>query len=332
MSICVTAFNAAMEPCIGGTLDDHLSGSIFLSEQVPVDTEFRIDVEYISGTLFGNCSGPKEITSIFLTVNSGESFAIASCYQFINANGATICNVELIDSPYPLCGTTTTSSTTTQPVEPPLIETLSFNLNSSFNGVGTYYIYNSPSCQTDLILSGTTNIVNNTSNIVITDSIEYNQNISIKFIDSKGCDVCGDFEITPTTTTTTTTSTTTTLINTFTNGSDIGTLIVSSGSGYNIFLSGSPFTMSPNPTTTSPATISMNGSNALSTISFTLGGTTNATAFSNMVITDGVNNYNAIVSGGGGTGPIVISFNIGTQLGRTFTWLTSANNEVNIQF
>jgi hypothetical protein len=207
---------------------------------------------------------------------------------------------------------------------------ISFDVNSIYDGEGIYLIYNAPECdESYFILSGITNIVSGSTSVNISEPLNLNENISIKFIDSEICVVCQNFEIT---TGSTTTTSTTTVINTFTNGDDVGTLFVTSGSGYNIFLTGSPFIMSPNPTTTSPATISMNGSNALSTISFTLGGTTNATAFSNMIITDGINNYNAIVSGGSGTGPIVVSFNIGTELGRTFTWLTSANNEVNIQF
>jgi len=90
------------------------------------------------------------------------------------------------------------------------IGNISFNVNSTFDGEGVYRIFNEPGCNlSDLILSGTTNIINDTANVNITEPLNLNENISIEFIDSKGCDVCNDFEITIPTGTTTTTSTTT---------------------------------------------------------------------------------------------------------------------------
>jgi len=81
---------------------------------------------------------------------------------------------------------------------------ISFNVNSTFDGEGVYRIFSEPGCDLFyLILSGTTNIVNGTANINITE-LSLNENISIEFIDSKGCDVCNDFEITISTTSTTT--------------------------------------------------------------------------------------------------------------------------------
>ena len=83
--------------------------------------------------------------------------------------------------------------------EPPTDEPtkkLSFNLNSSYNGLGFYYIYNSASCnENDLILSGSTTIFNNSSNINIGLEETPNNIISIKFIDSKGCEVCENYNI-----------------------------------------------------------------------------------------------------------------------------------------
>jgi hypothetical protein len=87
---------------------------------------------------------------------------------------------------------------------------ISFNVNSTFDGEGVYRIFSEPGCDLFyLILSGTTNIVNGTANINITE-LSLNENISIEFIDSKGCDVCNDFEITISTTSTTTVEPTTT--------------------------------------------------------------------------------------------------------------------------
>lgn len=130
-----------------------------------------------------------------------------------------------------------------------------------------------------------------------------------------------------------TTTTTTTLVNTFTNGSETGSLNVTSGSGYSVFLNGSPFTMSPNPLTVAFATVNMSGTSQSSSIGFTLGGSSEATAFTNMQITDGTNIYNAVLSGGLGTGNNVsVQFNIGSTLGRTFTWYAPSNNELNLAF
>ena len=130
-----------------------------------------------------------------------------------------------------------------------------------------------------------------------------------------------------------TTTTTTTLVNTFTNGTETGSVIVTSGSGYSIFLNGAPFTMSPNPLTGASSIVNMSGTSQSSTIGFTLGGTSTATAFSNMQITDGTNIYNAVLIGGLGTGSNVsVTFNIGSVLGRTFTWYAPSNNELTLSF
>ena len=130
-----------------------------------------------------------------------------------------------------------------------------------------------------------------------------------------------------------TTTTTTTLVNTFSNGTETGSIVVSSGSGYSVFLTGIPFSMSPNPLTVVSSVVNMSGSNQSSIIGFTLGGTSAATAFTNMAITDGTNIYNATLSGGLGTGNNVsVQFNIGSTLGRSFTWYAPANNEVTLAF
>jgi len=92
------------------------------------------------------------------------------------------------------------------------VDNISFKLNSTFDGTGKYFIYNSSSCEGDLVLSGSTNIINGTSTVNINQPLNLNQNISIQFIDSKKCDVCEDYEITTTTTTTTSTTTTTTTL------------------------------------------------------------------------------------------------------------------------
>jgi hypothetical protein len=87
------------------------------------------------------------------------------------------------------------------------INNISFTLNSTFDGLGIYYIYNSPSCdESYLVLSDSVNIINGTAIINIEGPLLLNDIISIKFIDSKGCEVCEDFGVEVTTTTTSTTT------------------------------------------------------------------------------------------------------------------------------
>lgn len=112
--------------------------------------------------------------------------------------------------------------------------------------------------------------------------------------------------------------------NTFSNSGNNGVIYII-GTTYSIFLTNSLFTISPNPilNPTSSATIDfINGQQfSGSVISFTLNGTTNTTYFCNLQITDGTNIYTGIASGGNGSGNIVVTFNIGSTLGRTFTFV-----------
>ena len=113
---CVLNFGASMVPCIGGTVDDHMEGYIVLNNQVTVDTEFAIIANFISGTPSGNCNNPTQQQYLYVTVPAGENQGLLTCPQapFINSNGATICSVELYDSPIPLCNIPTPTPTNTK--------------------------------------------------------------------------------------------------------------------------------------------------------------------------------------------------------------------------
>jgi hypothetical protein len=148
--------------------------------------------------------------------------------------------------------------------------------------------------------------------------------------------------ISPTTTTTTTTTvaptttTTTTAAptNTFSSTpfSIKGSLLVT-GTFTNIFLTGNPFTMTPNPVTpssTPPFEINFFDTTLSgNTISFQLGGTNLATAFTNLQIYDGTTSYTGTVNAASGTGDKVITFNIGSGTGRTFRF---NGGEINLVF
>jgi hypothetical protein len=126
--------------------------------------------------------------------------------------------------------------------------------------------------------------------------------------------------------------------NTFSNSGTSRQIIVT-GTPYSIFLTNQNtpnlFTMSPNPLTNFIGTTSslnfINGQQfSGSTLQFTLVGTSTATKFCNLQINDGVNTYTGVATGGSGTGNnVVVTFNVGTTLGRTFTFV---NGEINLNY
>jgi hypothetical protein len=76
------------------------------------------------------------------------------------------------------------------------VNNISFKLNSSYDGIGSYFLYNGPGCDDpDLILTGSVNIINGSSIININQTLLLNNTISLKFIDNKGCIICEDYEI-----------------------------------------------------------------------------------------------------------------------------------------
>lgn len=65
-----------------------------------------------------------------------------------------------------------------------------FTLNSSFDGTLIYELYDGLDCTGNTITySGTTEIVNGTSNVQI-DDITITENMSLKVIDPNGCELC----------------------------------------------------------------------------------------------------------------------------------------------
>ena len=112
-----------------------------------------------------------------------------------------------------------------------------------------------------------------------------------------------------------------------------GSLIIVSGTAPSgIFLTGTPFTMSPNPlpTPTTSATLNFfNTTTTGTTISFTLNSTSTATAFSNLEIQDNLGTtYTGAVSGGSGTN-VVVTFTLGAPSNKTFGF---KGGEVNLSF
>lgn len=129
--------------------------------------------------------------------------------------------------------------------------------------------------------------------------------------------------------------------NTFSNTGSQGVIYITNQAlSWTIFLSSSIFSLSQNPYTstgktwdgtkyTPGGTLSMSGSSFSSSVSFTLSGTSsiNTDPFCNIQITDGTNNYTGVVSRDGSNN-VVVTFSVGTELNRNFTW---NGGEVNIQ-
>ena len=97
----VTGVNGYMEPCIGGTIDDHMGAAVFLDAPVAVDTQFQVVVSYVFP---GNTCGFGNMTQTFyVDILAGESvsnFNACSSGYYIGS-GATICSacISSCDNP-----------------------------------------------------------------------------------------------------------------------------------------------------------------------------------------------------------------------------------------
>jgi hypothetical protein len=89
--IDVTGVSGYMEPCIGGTIDDHMGAQVYLSAPVTVDTTFDVEVRY---AFPGNSCTPYYNSQFFqVVVLAGETTSnFNACYNGAYfPSGATIC-------------------------------------------------------------------------------------------------------------------------------------------------------------------------------------------------------------------------------------------------
>jgi len=97
----VTGVNGYMEPCIGGTVDDHMGAAVFLDAPVAVDTEFEVQVSYVFP---GNsCGFGNNTQTFFVTVLAGETvsnFNACSSGYYISG-GANICSACIVSCDNP---------------------------------------------------------------------------------------------------------------------------------------------------------------------------------------------------------------------------------------
>lgn len=100
VSSSVTSVGGYMEPCIGGTIDDHMGASVVLNTPVNIDTNFNVIVFYY--TPGGSCSTTSQYT-FTITVPSGSTSsnfnACGSGYYI--PSGATVCSacIDSCDNP-----------------------------------------------------------------------------------------------------------------------------------------------------------------------------------------------------------------------------------------
>lgn len=89
----VTGASAGFEPCVGGTVDDHLGGQITLSGPVATDTNFNIQVTYAP---YPQTCSPGSNTTVNLSgiVLAGQSSGnVNACSSGIYvAGGGTVCS------------------------------------------------------------------------------------------------------------------------------------------------------------------------------------------------------------------------------------------------
>lgn len=87
----VTSVSGYMEPCIGGTLDDHMGASVTLDSPVSVDTTFDVRIGYTD--LNGSCNNPLYLQNITVEILAGDfSSNFIACNNGVYLpSGALIC-------------------------------------------------------------------------------------------------------------------------------------------------------------------------------------------------------------------------------------------------
>jgi len=87
----VSGVTGYMEPCIGGTIDDHMGASVTLSQTVAVDTQFDVVIGYTD--LNGSCNNPLYLQNIVVEILAGQSTSnfIACNNGVYIPSGALIC-------------------------------------------------------------------------------------------------------------------------------------------------------------------------------------------------------------------------------------------------
>lgn len=106
--VCSTAVTASttgvggsMEPCVGGSIDDHMGANVSISNEVDVDTEFVVNVYWTS--IGASCSSGVSTQTFYVTIPSGSmssTFNACSNGAYFSS-GAQICGacISSCDNP-----------------------------------------------------------------------------------------------------------------------------------------------------------------------------------------------------------------------------------------
>lgn len=77
------------------------------------------------------------------------------------------------------------------------VNRVNFTLNSVYDGNSTFHIFDNINCTGTTVYSGSTNIIDGSSEVEINETLDIQNDVSIKFIDSKGCETCNNFFVEP---------------------------------------------------------------------------------------------------------------------------------------
>ena len=98
----VTGVNGYMEPCIGGTIDDHMGASVVLDQAVTVDTQFDVVINYTDpmGTCNIGSMSLQNLTVEILAGNISSNFQACTYGAYI-PSGALICSACIMSCTNP---------------------------------------------------------------------------------------------------------------------------------------------------------------------------------------------------------------------------------------
>ena len=90
-----------MEPCIGGTIDDHMGAAVFLNAPVSVDTVFDVQVSYVFPGSSCSSFNNTQFFSILIEAGQASSNFIACNQGAYFPSGAQICSacINFCDNP-----------------------------------------------------------------------------------------------------------------------------------------------------------------------------------------------------------------------------------------
>lgn len=98
----VTAVFGYMEPCIGGTIDDHMGAAVQVQNNVSVDTTFEVYVYYQNPG--GSCNPATNLSQYFqVTIPAGDSSSNFNACSFgaYFPSGAVVCDACIISCDNP---------------------------------------------------------------------------------------------------------------------------------------------------------------------------------------------------------------------------------------